>query len=148
MEIQQANRTDAEKVFIIVTNVDATTITTGYAVNMRFGTAASFDGAQVVMADSDTAVDLPGFVGVAARDIAVGGAGRVQCWGYADSVYISNVGSSLTITLGDPMVPGKGAGGMFSLAPTYASSGNKFVICGGTITISAAQYTDGFIRAI
>ena len=61
--------------------------------------------------------------------------------------------TSITITNGDPLVPG--AGGFFSLAPTYAASGFKYVIAsnvpttGVTGTLSNAvgvNFVSGYVK--
>jgi hypothetical protein len=59
---------------------------------------------------------------------------------------LSNEGSSITITAGDPLVPA--AVGFASAAPTYANSGFKYVINGLTATISAASYITGLIKQV
>ncbi|HEX9504272.1 MAG TPA: hypothetical protein VF974_08230 [Patescibacteria group bacterium] len=138
-----------EKGFGTFKCVEATSITTGYFVALRVGTNASFDGTQVVMARSGTAIDLPGFVGIAAQDIGSNLYGRVQVYGAVASVAFSNVGTSITINVGDPLVPGAMPGGGASLAPTYASSGFRFVIASAVpAAISAVGWMSGWVRAI
>ena len=149
MLIQQLNRSDAEKVFISVRDVSASSITRGYGACLAIG-GNSFDGNAAVLSDSDgNAADLPGFIGVADADIAVNAYGLVQTWGFATSVFLSAVGSSITINQGNPLVPGRAPGGLFSLAPTYAASGLKFVLVSNTPpAISAAAYASGLVRCI
>jgi len=147
MEIGVPMRGVPEKVFLTVKNVLGATITKGYAVALCVA-GNSFDGQSAVLADSSTAANLPGFIGIAKADLANTEYGPVQCFGYAASVYLSNVGTSITITQGDAMIPGADAGGMFSAAPTYADSGFGVVIAVGTPTISASGYTEGFIRCL
>lgn len=141
-----------ERAFMTVKNVEATSITTGMGVAIRIGTTASFDGTQAVRAASGNAGDLPGFLGVAVRDIPSNAFGLVQIFGSVASVYLSVVATSITITAGDPLVPGAAAGGFASLAPTYASSGFGYVLASNapTITLSNAAplYCSGFVRAI
>lgn len=141
-----------ERAFITVKNVEASSITTGMGVALRIGTTASFDGNSAVMAKSGNAGDLPGFLGVAVRDIPSNQYGLVQTYGNTLSVFLSVITTSLTITAGDPLVPGAAAGGFYSLAPTYASSGFGYVIASNcpTITLSnaAPMYCSGFVRAI
>lgn len=148
MLIQGVNRTDAEKVFLIATNVDADSITTGYATAYAVA-GNSFDGANVVKAASGTAANLPGFVGVADEDIASNGVGRIQAFGFAASVFISNEGTSITINQGDPLIPGAQAGGLTSAVPTYADSGFGFILASNVpVAVSATGYASGFVRAI
>lgn len=145
MQMQRINRDSPENVYTVVTNVDARSLTQGWPVALRLGTAASLNFNAAVLALSGTAADLPGFLGVADQDIATNAVGRVVLWGYAKSVFLSNVGSSLTVNNGDPLVPG--AAGFFSLAPTYAASGFKYVICSNRpAAISAAAWASGFVK--
>lgn len=157
MEIQQINRTDAEKVYINVTNVDAASITTGYAVAYAL-VGDSVNGVNVVKTASAVTANLPGFIGIAAADFAANAVGRVQIFGMVDSVFLSRTNTSVTINIGDPMVPGAAAGGLFSLAPTYAASGFKYLSMTSVATIGAAvgntslavtaAYTSGIISHI
>jgi hypothetical protein len=66
--------------------------------------------------------------------------------GFVNSVLISNVGTSITINAGDPLVPAPG--GMASAAPTYANSGFKWVTAASNVpaAISAAAYVSGIIH--
>lgn len=133
-------------------NVEATSITLGQAVALIIGTTASFDGSNIVRTASGTAANLPGFLGVAAQDIPSNGYGLIQVFGNAASVMISNVGTSITITTGDPLIPGPGAGLFASGAPTYAASGFGWVIASNvptnTLSQAAPLYVSGFVRAI
>ncbi len=142
MQIQTANKDNAERVFISIKNVEGATITTGLPV--AFAQGVSNDGKSVVIANA--AGDYPGFIGVAVRDIANNDFGQVQTSGFIDSVLISNVGSSLTIAVGSPLVPA--AAGFFSAAPTYANSGFRWVTAASNVpaAASAASYVSGVIR--
>ena len=127
--------------------VDASSITAGYLVAVCLGNSASFDGTQVVKPASGTAANLPGFIGVAVNNIAPNAYGLVQLFGPCASVAFSNVGSSLTINVGDPLVPGASAGTAFSLAPTYAASGFTYISASAVpAAISASGWMSGFIR--
>lgn len=144
MQIQTANRDVSEKVFISVKNVEGATITTGLPVAYAQGT--SVDGKAVVVANA--AADFPGFIGVAVRDIPNNDFGSVQISGFVDSVLVSNVGSSITIAVGSPLVPAPA--GFFSGAPTYANSGFRWITVASNTpaAISAASYVSGLIRMI
>lgn len=155
MQFTRVNRTSPEQGIMPVTNVDARSLTQGWPVAFRLGTAASLNFNNAVLALSGTAADLPGFMGVADQDIATNAVGRIIAWGYAKSVYLSVVSTSITINNGDPLVPG--AAGFFSLAPTYAASGFKYVIASnvpaGTLasSLSAAVNTiwaSGFVKGL
>lgn len=140
-----------ERGFMTIKNVEATSITTGMFVALRL-TAASFDGTSAVRAASGTAGDLPGFVGIAVKDIPSNAYGLVQCYGNTASVFLSVVNTSITFTAGDPLIPGAAAGGAASGAPTYANSGFCWVICSNpptaTLSQAAPLYSSGFVRAL
>ena len=153
MLFKHAARGD-ERAFITVKNVEASSITTGYAVAIKIATAASFDGTQAVMTRSGTAGDLPGFIGIAVQDIASNAFGLVQIFGSCASVLLSNMGTSITINTGDPLTPSAVAGALSSVlgAPTYAGSGFGYVIASNvptnTLSQAAPLYVSGFIRCI
>lgn len=141
MQIQTANRAVAEKVFINVKNVEGATITAGLPVAYVLGT--SNDGINAVIANA--AGDYPGFIGVAVRDIANNDYGQVQTAGFVNSILLSNVGSSVTVNAGDPLVPSPA--GFASAAPTYANSGFRWIAASNVpVAISAAAYASGIIR--
>ncbi len=154
MDIQRINRTEAERVFITVLNTEASSMTTGYAVALAFG-AASADGHQAVLTRTGQPLNIPGWIGVAAADIAANMRGRVQCWGYAASIYLSQMGTSVTVTLGDLFTPGAQAGGLFSALATanYGNVGFKYAMCisAPTDTLSraaTATYASGILRCL
>lgn len=148
MLFKQASRGD-ERIYQTIKNVEASSLTTGYGVALRVGTAASFDGINAVLSDSDNAADLPAWVGVAAQDIASNAYGLIQSYGLVASVLLSHIGSSLTVNSGDPLVPGKGAGGFFSGAPTYANSGFKYILASNTpAAISGTAYMSGIMTRL
>lgn len=151
MLFKQAARGD-ERAFLTVKNVEASSLTTGMGVGLVLNTTASFDGTSSVRMASGTAANLPGFLGVAAQDIASNAFGLVQIFGNCASVLLSNMGTSITVTAGDPLIPGAVAGTFFSGAPTYAASGFGYVLVSNapTTTLSQASplYCSGFVRAI
>lgn len=138
------NRDKDEKVYVTVQNMEGATITTGLPVAYVQGN--SMDGAGAVIANA--AADYPGFAGVAFKDIPRNGYGLIQISGFVASVLISNVGSSITINVGDPLVPAPV--GFFSAAPTYANSGFKWVSAASNVpaAVSAAAYVSGLIKTI
>ena len=127
-----------ERAYMTVKNVEASSMTTGYLVAICVGNSASFDGTQAVMPASGTAGNLPAFVGVAFRDIASNTYGLVQTYGPCGSVAFSNQGTSITINVGDPLVPGAAKGTATSLAPTYANSGFKYILASNTAAAVSA----------
>ena len=155
MQLPLATNGGPEIIDIVVTNVDASSITTGYAVGHCIGGSASFDGTKVVKMASGTTGNLPGFLGVAMVDFGANALGRVRVFGPVASVWLSNTNTSVTVNAGDPLCPGAAAGGFFSVAPAYASSGFKYVICSnlpatpyaGCMSIAtASSYCSGVIN--
>lgn len=127
-------------------NVEASSLTTGFAVACA-AAAASFDGNQVCFAGTAATGRQINWIGIAAKDIAPNAYGIVQQYGLVASIYISNVGSSITITLGDACVPGALAGGVFCAVPTWLNSGFACVIAVSTpAAVSATGWMSGFMK--
>lgn len=150
MLIQQLNRNDAERVQIMVKNVDGGgSITTGLGANLVVA-GASIDGISAV---KYVATGNKGFVGVAVQDIPINGFGLVTAWGQVNSVQISHVGSSITITAGDTLKPGAVAGTFFSSITAEATSTllYKYVIAATTpdaVSTQAVAFCQGIVRAL
>lgn len=148
MLIQQLNRTDPERIQIIVLNTDGGgSLTTGLGVCQNEA-ANSIDGVSSV---KFTGARQKGFVGVAAQDIAINSYGRVTAWGYAASVQVSGVGTSITVTAGDILKAGAVAGTFFSSVLNEAVSTlfYKYVYVASTFTVSANPvWVAGIVRAI
>ena len=158
MQIQRVNRTDAEKVFIVVKNTEAVTATTGLGMRFNMGANAvaeivSTDGISAVLLDSDKQVGH--IAGIAIEDIAANSYGRVQCWGYVDSILISakaDVTANPTAISQSYLLKGGTAGSFFTGAgPEVAllSAQFKYVQIVDTVNISGGlNYAKGFIRGL
>lgn len=147
MQIQQIDRNDPERVQIVVKNVDGSgSITTGLGVALVVS-GASIDGISAVKA---TAALQKGFCGIASKDIPINGFGLVTAWGQVNSILLSHVGTSLTVTAGDTLIPGAVAGTFFSGVTAQAMSTllYKYAVAGSTQTISTAGYVTGIVRAL
>lgn len=148
MLIQQLNRTDAEKIQLMVKNVDGGgSITTGLGAAFPI-TGASIDGISSVRA---TGALARGFVGVATQDIAINGFGLVTAWGFVNSVQISNVGTSITITGGDILRAGSVAGTFFSginNAETASTLLYRFVYAATTVPVDISNLNQSFVSGI
>lgn len=148
MQIQQVNRNDAEKVFILIKNVDGGgSITTGMGAQLT-QLAASFDGISAVK--SATAL-YNGFLGISVQDIAINAYGLVQNYGFVNSVQISGVGTSLSIQVGNYLIPGAAAGQFFSSLTDQAVSTllYRYAINATATMVSAnPSFTSAFIRAL
>ncbi len=148
MLIQQLNRTDPERIQIMVRNQDGSgSITTGYGACFVKGAVASIDGITVVKA---TAALQFGFIGVATQDIGFNAFGLVTAWGFVNSVQISNVGTSITITAGDVLIPSAIAGQFFSVVTAQAMSTllYKFVYAATTVPVDISNLNQSFVSGI
>jgi hypothetical protein len=153
MQTQRVNRSDAEKVFIVVKNVDSTTVTTGNGVRYVGGTAAeiaSTDGVNAVKASSINSL----FAGIAAEDIPSNGYGRVQAWGYVPTISISaEADKTIGVTgVANSYLKMSAVAGSFTSTQTEASlttSAYKYVQNFTTVNISGGTPTTaGFVRAL
>lgn len=151
MLIQQLNRADAERIQIMFKNVDGSgSVTTGWGIALPIS-GASIDGISVVKA---TGALARGFLGVAVQDVAINGFGLATAWGFVNSVQISNVGTSITITAGDQLKAGAVAGTFFSsiLAEATSTQYYKYVYAAATVPVDLSNlnqsYVSGIVRAI
>jgi hypothetical protein len=138
-----------ERIFGTYKNVEASSLTTGYLVALA-AAAASFDGTQACLAGTAATGRQINWIGVAAKDIAPNAYGLVQQYGLCASVFLSNVGTSLTITLGDACVPAALPGSAFCAVPTWANAGFAALICvsfGGSLgALSSTGYMTAFMK--
>lgn len=136
-----------ERIFATYKNVEASSLTTGYAVALAVA-SASFDGTQACLAGTAAAGRQSNWIGIAAKDIAPNAYGIVQMFGPVASVFISNVGTSITFGVGAYLVPGAQSGGLFCIsAPTFATSGFAFCVCSNDLpTVSNSGWVSGFMR--
>lgn len=147
MIIQQLNRTDPERIQLQVKNVDGGgSITTGLGVSFPIS-GASIDGISVV---KTTAALARGFCGVAVQDIAINGFGLVTAWGYVNSVQISNVGTSITVTAGDQLIVSGIAGQFFSAITAQATSTQyyKWVMAATTVPVDISNLNQSFVAGV
>ncbi len=166
MLTQRVNRTDAEKVFVVVHNTEASSLTTGYGARYVGGAdteTASDDGISVVMTTAGIASDL-NFAGIAAQDTVADGYGLVQCWGYVDSIAYSfeadkTVGTEDFAIGGSILRQGSLAGTFTSERPAQfagistsiveAVAISRYVMAWDTVNISGGvPYGPGFVRAL
>lgn len=156
MQIQRVNRTDAEKIYIMVKNVSATVMTAGSATRFVGGT-----GAQVASTDGISAVllsavnQMPFLAGIALEDIAVNGYGRVQAWGYCGTALYSFEADKTVgiVSVSESYLqPGGAAGTLTSgLGPEVAmkSTNFKYIQVLNTVNISGGAPSGAvFVRAI
>lgn len=155
MQSQRVNRTDPEKVYTVVKNVDADSITTGMGVRFIGAAAAeivSTDGINVVKLEADAS--MAQFGGIAVEDIASNGYGRVQVWGIVNSVLLSaEANKTVGVTGIATSFLKKGAvAGSFTSVKTpqsLSSFGYKYVQALTTTNISGGlNYTKAYVRAL
>lgn len=162
MLIQRVNRTDAEKIYLICQNGEGTTISTGMGARFLGGLAAevvSTDGVQVIKLDADAA--FLQFAGIADQDIASLGYGRIQAWGFVNSVLLSQeADKTIGVTARNQTILKKGGGaGMFTstagdvnlstLTAVTIQPFLKYVQVMNTTNISGGlNYCKAFIRAL
>lgn len=162
MIIQRVNRTDAEKIFIICQNGESTTISTGMGARFLGGLGAevaSTDGVQVIKLDADATMIQ--FAGIADQDIKSLGYGRIQAWGYVNSVLLSQeADKTVGVTARNQTILKKGGGaGMFTstagdvnlstLTTASIAPFLKYVQCLSTTNISGGlNYCKAFVRAL
>lgn len=144
MLFKQAAQGD-ERAYMTVFNCVAQSITTGYAVQLALGTS-SFNGTNAIPNTSGSLAGA-GFIGIAFKDIPGNSYGLIQSLGFVASVLLSAVGTSITINIGDPLLPAPA--GFFSGNPTYFGGGFKYIMASNLpAAVSAAAYASGYIRAI
>lgn len=169
MLVQRVSRTLAEKVFIVVHNVEASSITTGMGAtfcNAVYGAAAaaSANGIDVLRVPASANGAMISFAGVAAQDIVADGYGLTQVWGYNSSIMMSHEASNLTVGAGlvaqTILQPGGLAGTFTSLTPQDALStylvgqAGRYIQIFDTCNISLSAhsavgvYAKGFIRGL
>jgi hypothetical protein len=151
MLIQQLNRTDPEKVQLVVKNVDGSgSLTTGFGVALAVATGSS-DGVSAVKGQA--AINTT-FIGVASQDIAINAFGLVTAWGFAASVAVSQSVGSWTITAGDTLVISATQVGTFTSVVTPQSLSTqlyRYVVAAGGLadTISNPRpYISGIVRGL
>lgn len=147
MDIQAINRNDPESIRVAFKNVHGGgSLTTGYGIQLAT-TAASFDG---ISTTPLAAATIKNFYGVVSKDVPINGFGKSTVWGYAASIVISNVGTSITVTSGDTLIVGAVSGTWFSSVTDAAMTTTlgRFVVAGSTANVSALAWVSGFVRGM
>ena len=147
MEFQRINRSDPEKVFIVVKNSWSTaSIANGYACQWDFTT--DVDGVGVTQPTAITTNQGFAAAGIAAETIAAGAYGLLQVYGYHAAVHF-RAGTGLDDgALGQPVAM-PAAGGVWSLE-TYLSSTvtTKTVVFPCAFLLSAySSWTSSTVKA-
>ena len=148
MLFQRTNRSDPERVFIVVLSNEAQAADDACQWEL---TAASIDGVKVRA--PDTANEWA-FVGIADAAITSGNYGLVQIYGYRSTSRLFQTNTS--INTGVPLVPVAGAVYMASISSLTTSSSDVtlqpvFAVLGESIVSSSASATVSrkiFLRAM
>lgn len=133
MRIQRINRSDPEKVFIVVKNSYSTaTLTAGQAVQWDYTTDA--DGVSVTIPRARATSAGAAVAGIVAESIAHNSYGMVQVYGYCASARVRNMsGGTPAMAAGSPLAINS-AGSVFCLENWDTGSTNIQVIpCGFAI---------------
>lgn len=151
MLFQRINRTDPEKVFIVVKNSYSTAaLSNGQAVIWDFATDG--DGVGVTMPSARATNAGIAVAGIAAEAIAAAGYGLVQVYGYHSAVRVRNMtGGTPAIAAGSPLCLNS-AGSVFCLENFDTGSTNIQVApCGFALAAQASWTTKAvaaFIKAL
>jgi hypothetical protein len=135
-------RTETTKVFAVVFNVSATTVTANYPVVWDI---VGNDGIQV---SKPAAATLSLLVGIADAAIADDAYGLVQVYGYRASAYVTN-DTSVTVAAGNILIPVDGQWYLDSSAASDGKSG--FIYAAETFAIDttpAAANKKVYIRCL
>jgi hypothetical protein len=116
MIFQRTNRTDPERVFVVVRNNEGAALNKDQTVQWE-PASASVDGVRV--RDMDTGNEFL-FVGIVDAAIADGDYGLVQVYGYRSTSIVFQTGTSQDT--GVPLVPAAGQDYLQSVASTTASN--------------------------
>jgi len=145
-------RGDSEKIYLVVLNTDAATLTTGLGACYLGGLAAETASADGSSVSASTIGRWPGFVGIAAGDIPSNTAGRLLCWGVANSVLLSaEADKTVGLNAITYLSPSAVAGQMTSTLTAQAVSTllGKYIYNLATTNISGGlNYTKAMVRAI
>lgn len=150
MIFQRLNRSDPERIFIVVQNNEGAAINKDQTVQWELA-SASIDGVKV--RDMDTANDYA-FAGIADAAIANGEFGLLQVYGYRSSSIVFQTGTS--VATGVPLVAVAAQDYLNSVLSTFASNTsvtlhNIVAVLGESITDATASGTVSrkiFIRAL
>src|SRR6185503_11058092 len=114
MQWQRVNLSSAERIFQIVYNVAGATVTANYPV--VWDQASTADGIRVT---KPATANLSLLVGIATNDIVDSTYGKVQCYGYRASAFITT-DTSQAVNNGDILIP---VNAQWYLARSAASDG-------------------------
>lgn len=152
MNIQRINRTDPEKVFIVVKNAEASAalVQGGPVVWKASGTD---DGLEVVKLVTGAAAKSTLLAGIADTAIANAAIGFVQCYGIRTDAVINQAGtaSAANGAIGDVMIPWTASDAFSGVAAGAATGYSPWAVLMQTVASSTAIATTTgkvFLRAM
>ena len=133
MLFQRINRSDPERIFSIFYNVAGATVTANYPA--VWDTATS-DGVRVT---KPATLNLSCLVGIATNTITDSTYGKVQCYGFRSSAFVTS-DTSQAVNQGDILIP---VNAQWYLARSAAADGKSGFVyaAGGSGTIAFATMT-------
>ena len=140
MIFQRVNRTDPERVFVVMRNNEGAAMIKDQTCQLELA-SASIDGVRV--RDMDTANEWA-FMGIVDAQIADGAYGLIQIYGYRSTSIVFQTGTS--VATGVPLAPSAGQDYLVSTISTLASTNNVtrtpiFAFLGESITDQATSST-------
>ena len=143
MLFQRIQRSDTEAVYQVVYNLAGAVVTAGYPV--VWSIATTVDGLAVSKPATAT---LSLLVGIAVNNIADSAYGKIQCYGYKASAFVTD-NTSQAIAAGDILIP---VNAQWYLNRTGASDGKTgFIMAAEAVTTAetpAAANYKVFIRCL
>ena len=147
-----AQNETGERFTMLVKNVDGSgSITTGMGVALTI-LPASIDGQAVVkgtLTSMSAGTSGSVWLGIANQDIPINSWGMATVWGVANSVMISQVTTSLTVTKGDMLIPSSVTGAFFSGTVTNQALSTQlfhYMYALSSITASTTSWVSAFIK--
>ena len=140
MIFQRVNRTDPERVFVVMRNNEGAAMIKDQTVQMELA-SASIDGVRV--RDVDASNEWA-FMGIADAAIADGAYGLIQVYGYRSTSIVFQTATS--VATGVPLMPFSGQDYMVTVLSTFASNTSVtlhpiFAFLGESITDQATSST-------
>ncbi len=133
-----------EKGWTTFLNLSGQTITKGNGGHLA--TTANSNTGYVIV--NNTAEEIRLFQGIAEADIINNRTGRFISFGYAESVNVYGLGTSITINPGDPLGPGAAASLGVNSAGLVTAYGPVICMESAAVTVSAGSYVAGWVRAL
>ena len=156
MIIKRQNDRSPETVFVAFANVDGGgSITQNAAVCYLTSGASVTAGKGFFNAVNPITAHLGGFTGIARSSVPINGIGVATAYGYHTSILVSQEVGSITINLGEALIPVTATGGMSSIGgATLSWLNSKFAVTGDNqagLSLSnptAAYFNNCTVRAI